>query len=32
MDTQIALGNLAAQPVYDQFIATGYLKKARELK
>jgi NitT/TauT family transport system substrate-binding protein len=28
MDTQIALGNLAAQPVYDKFIATSYIRKA----
>ena len=28
MDTQIALGNLAAQPVFDKFIATTYIKKA----
>ena len=32
MDTQIALGNLAAQPVYDKFIATSYIKKALETK
>lgn len=28
MDTQIALGNLAAQPVYEQFIATQFIKAA----
>ncbi len=28
MDTQIALGNLAAQPVYDKFIVGSYIKKA----
>jgi NitT/TauT family transport system substrate-binding protein len=32
MDTQISLGNLAAQPVYDKFIATSYIKKALETK
>jgi len=32
MDTQIALGNLATQPVYDKFIATTYIKKALETK
>jgi NitT/TauT family transport system substrate-binding protein len=32
MDTQIALGNLAAQPVYDKFIPNVYIKKALELK
>jgi NitT/TauT family transport system substrate-binding protein len=32
MDTQIALGNLGAQPVYDKFIATSYIKKALETK
>ena len=32
MDTQIALGNLAAQPVYDKFIATTYIRKALETK
>ncbi len=32
MDTQIALGNLAVQPVYDKFIATSYIKKALEQK
>src|SRR5258706_1791112 len=28
MDTQIALGNLTAQPVYDKFIVSSYIKKA----
>ena len=28
MDTQIGLGNLAAQPVYEKFIATGFIRKA----
>ncbi len=28
MDTQIALGNLAAQPVFEKFVATGYIRKA----
>jgi NitT/TauT family transport system substrate-binding protein len=32
MDTQIALGNLATQPVYDKFIATTYIRKALETK
>jgi NitT/TauT family transport system substrate-binding protein len=32
MDTQIALGNLAAQPVYDKFINTTYIKKALTMK
>jgi len=32
MDTQIALGNLATQPVYDKFVATTYIKKALETK
>ena len=32
MDTQIALGNLAAQPVYDKFIATSYIRKALDAK
>jgi NitT/TauT family transport system substrate-binding protein len=32
MDTQIALGNLAAQPVYEKFIATRYIRKALETK
>jgi NitT/TauT family transport system substrate-binding protein len=32
MDTQIALGNLSAQPVYDKFIATAYIKKALDGK
>ncbi len=32
MDTQIALGNLGAQPVYDKFIITGYIKKAMGMK
>jgi NitT/TauT family transport system substrate-binding protein len=32
MDTQIALGNLGAQPVYDKFISTGYIKKALAMK
>jgi NitT/TauT family transport system substrate-binding protein len=32
MDTQIALGNLQAQPAYDKFIASGYIKKALALK
>ena len=32
MDTQIALGNLAAQPVYDKFINTSYIKKALTMK
>ena len=32
MDTQIALGNLAAQPVYDKFINTSSIKKALTMK
>jgi NitT/TauT family transport system substrate-binding protein len=32
MDTQIALGNLASQPVYDKFINTTYIKKAMAMK
>ena len=32
MDTQIALGNLGAQPVYDKFIATSYIRKALDSK
>ena len=32
MDTQIALGNLATQPVYDKFINTAYIKKALTMK
>ena len=32
MDTQIALGNLATQPVYDKFIATQYIKKSLSTK
>jgi NitT/TauT family transport system substrate-binding protein len=32
MDTQIALGNLAAQPVYDKFISSVYIKKALTTK
>ena len=32
MDTQIALGNLAAQPVYDKFISSVYIKKALTIK
>ncbi len=32
MDTQIGLGNLAAQPVYDKFIATSYIRKATAAK
>ena len=32
MDTQIALGNLGAQPVYDKFISSGYIKKALAMK
>ena len=32
MDTQIALGNLASQPVYDKFIASTYIKKALATK
>lgn len=32
MDTQIALGNLPAQPVYDKFIATDIIKKALTVK
>jgi NitT/TauT family transport system substrate-binding protein len=32
MDTQIALGNLAAQPVYEKFINTAYIKKALTMK
>jgi NitT/TauT family transport system substrate-binding protein len=28
MATQIALGNLSGQPVYDSFVATGLIKKA----
>ncbi|MBC7437775.1 MAG: ABC transporter substrate-binding protein [Bdellovibrionales bacterium] len=32
MDTQIALGNLAAQPVYEKFINTTYIKKAVAMK
>jgi NitT/TauT family transport system substrate-binding protein len=32
MDTQIALGNLGAQPVYDKFIITSYIKKALSMK
>jgi NitT/TauT family transport system substrate-binding protein len=32
MDTQIALGNLTAQPVYDKFIVGAYIKKALTMK
>ena len=32
MDTQIALGNLGAQPVYEKFISSGYIKKALAMK
>lgn len=32
MDTQIALGNLAAQPVYEKFISSIYIKKALTIK
>lgn len=32
MDTQIALGNLAAQPAYDKFISGAYIKKALAIK
>lgn len=32
MDTQIALGNLAAQPIYDKFISSAYIKKALATK
>jgi NitT/TauT family transport system substrate-binding protein len=32
MDTQIGLGNLAAQPVYDKLIATPMAKKAVAMK
>jgi len=32
MDTQIALGNLSAQPVYDKIINTAYTKKALTMK
>lgn len=32
MDTQMALGNLPAQPVYDKFIATDIIKKALTVK
>lgn len=32
MDTQIALGNLAAQPVYDKFISSTYIKRALATK
>lgn len=32
MDTQIALGNLGAQPVYDKFISSAYIKKALAMK
>ena len=32
MDTQIALGNLAAQPVYEKFIVPTYIKSALTIK
>ena len=32
MDTQIALGNLAAQPVYEKLIATSMAQKAMAIK
>lgn len=32
MDTQIALGNLGSQPVYEKFISSGYIKKAMAMK
>jgi NitT/TauT family transport system substrate-binding protein len=32
MDTQIALGNLAAQPVFEKFIASSYIKSALTIK
>ncbi len=32
MDTQIALGNLAAQPLYEKFVVTGMTQKAVALK
>lgn len=32
MDTQIALGNLAAQPVYEKFIVNSYIKTALVMK
>lgn len=32
MDTQIALGNLAAQPVYEKFIVNSYIKNALVMK
>ena len=32
MDTQIALGNLAAQPAYDKFISGAHIKKALAIK
>ena len=32
MDTQIALGNLAAQPVYEKFIVGSYIKNALAMK
>ena len=32
MDTQIALGNLAAQPVYEKFIVGLYIKNALAMK
>jgi hypothetical protein len=32
MDTQIALGNLAAQPVYEKLIAIAMAQKAMAIK
>jgi NitT/TauT family transport system substrate-binding protein len=32
LDTQIALGNLKEQPVYENFVAAGLLKTAIALK
>jgi NitT/TauT family transport system substrate-binding protein len=32
MDTQIALGNLAAQPDYDKFVVRKYIVPALALK
>ncbi|WP_371420103.1 hypothetical protein [Tardiphaga sp.] len=32
MDTQIALGNLAAQPDYDKFVVKKYIEPALAMK
>jgi NitT/TauT family transport system substrate-binding protein len=31
MDTQIALGNLSAQPNYESFVGAAYIKNAKAM-